>query len=69
MYKVPKNRSAIRLWCVHTKRVRGLGWAYKGNKADRHKSRAPSLQRQTDRPTHRPTDRRTERLVESRARD
>ena len=27
------------------------------NKADRHKSRAPSLQRQTDRQTDRPTDR------------
>ena len=27
------------------------------NKADRHKSRAPSLQRRTDRPTDRPTDR------------
>ena len=25
------------------------------NKADRHKSRAPSYQRQTDRPTDRPT--------------
>jgi len=27
------------------------------NKANRHKSRAPSVQRQTDRPTDRPTDR------------
>ena len=27
------------------------------NKANRHKSRAPSIQRQTDRPTDRPTDR------------
>jgi len=35
------------------------------NKANRHKSRAPSIQRQTDRPT----DRRTEWLIESRARD
>ena len=43
------------------------------NKADRHKSRAPSLQRQTDRqtdrPTDLPTDRPTRRLIESRARD
>ena len=35
------------------------------NKANRHKSRAPSLQRQTDRQT----DRRTEWFIESRARD
>ena len=45
----------------------------KKNKADRHKSRAPSLQRQTDRPTDRQTDRQTDRPtewpIESRARD
>ena len=37
--------------------------------ANRHKSRAPSLQRQTDRPTDKQTDRLTEWLIESRARD
>ena len=41
----------------------------RNNKADRHKSRAPSLQRQTDRQTDRPTNRRTEWLIESRACD
>ena len=35
------------------------------NKADRHKSRAPSYQRPTDQPTDRPT----KRLIESPARD
>ena len=35
------------------------------NKADRHKTRAPIVQRRTDRLTDRPT----ERLIESRARD
>ena len=35
----------------------------KKNKADRHKSRAPSLQRQTDQPTDRQTDRPTDRVV------
>ena len=33
------------------------------NKADRHKSRAPSLQRRTDRQTDRPTDRPTDRMA------
>ena len=35
-------------------------WKQKRNKANRHKSRAPSLQRQTDRQTDRPTDRPTD---------
>ena len=43
------------------------------NKADRHKLRAPSIQRRTDRQTDRPTDRLTDQptewLIESRARD
>ena len=39
------------------------------NMANRHKSRAPSLQQQTDRPTDKQTDRLTEWLIESRARD
>ena len=45
----------------------------KGNKARRHKSRAPSNQRPTDQPTDQRTDRLTnrptERLIESHARD
>ena len=45
----------------------------KTNKADRHKARAPSIQRRTDRPTDRPTNRQTDQptewLIESRARD
>ena len=41
----------------------------KCNKADRHKSRAPSLQQRTDRSTDRQTDRPTEWLIESRARN
>ena len=45
------------------------GTKYLRNKADRHKSRAPSLQRWTDRPTDRQTDRPTEWLIESHARD
>ena len=39
------------------------------NKADRHKSRAPSLQRQTNRQTNRQTDQCTEWLIELRARN
>ena len=39
------------------------------NKADRHKSRAPSIQRRTNRPTDQQTDQPTERLIESHARD
>ena len=42
------------------------GVAYKINKADRHKSRAPSLQRQTDRQTDRPTDRVAYRVARTR---
>ena len=45
----------------------------KFNKADRHKWRAPSIQRRTNRPTNRQTDRPTYRptewLIESHARD
>ena len=39
------------------------------NKADCHKSRAPSLQQQTDRPTDKQTERLTEWLIESLALD
>ena len=49
-------------------RVRGVGQV-ESNKADRHKSRAPSIQRRTDRQTDRQTDRLTEWLIDSRARD
>ena len=50
---------------VRTKEMHYLDY----NKANRHKSRAPSLQRQTDQTTDRQTDRPTEWLIESRARD
>ena len=49
------------------------GACHEKNKANRHKSRAASLQRQTDRPTDRQTDQQTDQptewLIESRARD
>ena len=49
--------------------MKGRQIMWKENKADRHKSGAPSIQRQTDQQTNRQTNRRTEWLIESHARD
>ena len=66
--KVTKNATKIIRSCLVE-----LFMGKEGNKANRHKSRAPSIQRRTDRPTDRPTKRQTNRqtewLIESRERD